>query len=57
MSIGLAFWIIYLICVLFGLWTSWPAGGGNLRPLGFPLVIFILIAFLGWRVFGPALHS
>ncbi len=57
MSAGIWFWIIYVICVLFGLWSDWPAGGPpNFRPLGGRVVVFILIGLLGWRVFGPPIQ-
>ena len=53
MSIGLAFWIIMLLWLVFGTWWSWPnhyAVGGN-------LMLFILLVLLGWKVFGPPIHG
>lgn len=53
MSISLLFWVIMLIGLLHGLYTnratvaSWI--GGN-------IVLWILLALLGWAVFGPAIH-
>ncbi len=55
MSAGIWFWIIYVLCVLFGLWSDWPADR-NMRPLGGRLVVFILLGLLGWRVFGPPIQ-
>ena len=61
MPAGIWFWIIYVLCVVFGLWAWWPAAPpqgqawGGFRPLGGILVIFILIGLLGWEVFGPPL--
>ena len=53
MSIGLLFWVIMLIGLLFGFYTNraapWPW-------LGNSFVIWILLALLGWAVFGPAIH-
>lgn len=56
MNIGLAFWILMLIWFVFGLvwhfgpaWPYWGFGSG--------LLLFILLLLLGWRVFGPPLHS
>ena len=58
MTIGLLFWILMLIWLVFGFWSNWPAAGPvNLRPIGGTLMLFILLAILGWKVFGPALHS
>ena len=52
MSISLLFWIIYLIALLFSVWSSWHA-----RNLGNTVPIWILIGLLGWQVFGPAIHK
>jgi sugar phosphate permease len=54
MSIGLLFWVIMVISLLFGLWSNWPAGA---KPIGSFLIVWILFALLGWQVFGPALHK
>lgn len=53
MSLGLAYYIILLIWLVFGLWHSWPnqfAVGGN-------AMLFILFLLVGWKVFGPPLHG
>ena len=53
MSIGLLFWVIMLIGLIFGLYTNrantfvWASNS---------LVLWILLALLGWAVFGPAIH-
>lgn len=53
MSLGLLFWIIALICIVFSWWSSRnPA----YAPYGWGAP-FILILILGWKVFGPALHG
>ena len=46
------FWIIYVLCVIFGLWSEWPSDG-NYRPLGGRFVVFVLLGLLGWGLFGP----
>ncbi len=53
MSAGIWFWVIYVICALFGGWSlrgspSYFWGGG--------LVVFILVGLLGWGVFGPPIR-
>jgi hypothetical protein len=54
MSAGIWFWIIYVLCVIFGMWSEWPAGpNGNYRPLGGRFAVFVLLGLLGWGVFGP----
>jgi hypothetical protein len=53
MTLGLAYWIIMLVWLVFGVWSHWPdlkAGGGN-------LILFILLLILGWKVFGAPLHN
>jgi len=55
MSIALLFWIIMLVWLIFGLWSQWPAGGPT--GIGNVIVLWILLALLGWHVFGPALHA
>lgn len=52
MTIGLAFWILALICIVFGFWSSRTPAYAT-YSWSAP---FILILILGWQVFGPALH-
>lgn len=54
MNIGLLFWVIMILGLIFGLYTN------RAKPLewaGSNLVYWVLLALLGWKVFGPALHS
>jgi len=53
MSIGLAFWVIMLVWLVFGVWSSWP----DLKSSGGTGLLFILLVLLGWKVFGPPIHS
>lgn len=51
MSIGLAFWILMLIWLIFGFIQH----GGHVGAYGFyghTLLLFILLLLLGWSVFG-----
>jgi hypothetical protein len=59
MTIGLLFWVIMIIWLLFGLWSNWPStpGAAGFRGIGGTLIEWILLALLGWKVFGPAIHS
>ena len=57
MTLGLLFWVIYLIAVLFGFWVNYEAN----QPLWFRragafLVLWVLVGILGWEVFGPAVR-
>jgi hypothetical protein len=55
-SISLAFWVLYLVAVVFGLWSNWPAAG-NVRPFGASLLVFVLIGLLGYAQFGAAIKG
>jgi hypothetical protein len=58
MSIGLIFWIIMLIWLLFALaWNFNWAGVSPHGPLGNSLLLFVLFLLIGWRVFGPPVHG
>lgn len=52
MSFGLAFWILMLLWLVFGLWHWYP----NYTIMGGNLLLFILLLLLGWKVFGTPLH-
>jgi len=57
MTRGLLFWILMILWLLFGLWWWWPAAGASYLVLGFPVLLFVLLALLGWQVFGPAIKG
>lgn len=59
MGIGLAFWIIMLVWAItggMGVYNA-PAGQTGWHTWGGSLMLFILLALLGWQAFGPALHG
>ncbi len=56
---GILFWVLMILWLLFGVWTSWPAPGSDRTAwggFGGTLLQFILFALLGWRIFGPPLQ-
>ena len=56
MSLGLAFWILMLIWLVFGL--AWHAGfAGPYGVWGSSILLFILLGLLGWHAFGPPIHG
>ena len=58
MPLAVAFWILFLLAIVFGFWgTTWPGNDGMYVHFGGKLVIFILVGLLGWRVFGPAVKG
>ena len=58
MAIGMAFWVLMLIWLVFGVAASWPGAPlGQYHGIVGNLLIFVLFALLGWHVFGAALHG
>jgi hypothetical protein len=54
MSIGLLFWFIWLIALLFGLWSEYVTGQPYPYKRGFGwFLMFVLTGLLGWKTFGP----
>lgn len=54
MQIQLLFWVLYLIALVFSLWST---GIGNPKLWGGNLLLFVLIGILGWATFGAAVHK
>jgi hypothetical protein len=59
MQKSLLFWVLMLLWLVIGIWGAWPSGGGPVAypMVGFGLVLFILVALLGTKVFGPPLQG
>jgi hypothetical protein len=55
MTIGLAFWIIMLIWLIFGIAIHFGVVGGIWAGANV-LLLFILFGLLGWQVFGAPLR-
>lgn len=56
MTLSLLFWLLMLLWAVFGLW--WPNRATPLAAfLPGNLLLFVLIAMLGWKVFGPAIRG
>jgi hypothetical protein len=56
MTIGLLFWILMVCWLIFGFVTNRTPEGFNYPVLGGSLIIWILLALLGWRLFGAAIR-
>lgn len=57
MPIGVLFWVIMIVWLLFGLyWNRSDFSRGNYNVVSGNLLLFILLAIIGWKVFGPILH-
>jgi low affinity Fe/Cu permease len=55
MSLGLAFWIIMLVWLVFGALLHFGMVGGMWAGAS-TLLLFVLFGLLGWKVFGAPLH-
>ena len=52
MNLSLLFWILYILAVVFSVWSAGPA---NPKVWGGSLLFFVLIGILGWAEFGAAI--
>lgn len=52
--VGLLFWLLMLLSLIFGAWLYWPPAGTptGWRPLGHSFLIWVLFFLLGLAVFG-----
>ena len=57
MGANIWFWLIYVLCLIFGIWGNNPwQPAPSWSPFGNMLVIFILFGLLGFRAFGSPIH-
>lgn len=56
MSLGLAFWVIMLVWLVFGLLVHFGVVGAAYVGAS-TLLLFVLFGLLGWQVFGAPLHK
>jgi hypothetical protein len=56
MTLALAYWVIMLVWLVFGLLIHFAVIGGMLIVGASTVLLFILFLLLGWQVFGPPLH-
>jgi hypothetical protein len=56
MTLGLCFWVLMLVWLVFGVLVHFSMVGGGLALAGNSLLLFVLFLLLGWQVFGPPLH-
>jgi hypothetical protein len=53
MSISLMYWILMLVWLVLGVWSSWP----NYKTSGGNALLFILLLILGWKIFGAPING
>lgn len=56
MTLGLCYWVLMLIWLVFGLLVHFSVVTGPYGLVGSSLLLFVLFLLLGWQVFGPPLH-
>jgi hypothetical protein len=56
MTRGLAFWVLMIIWLVFGIVSHFGVIPGAYGVVGGVILLFILFALLGWQVFGPPLR-
>lgn len=56
MTRGLAFWILMLVWLVWGLAWHFAWVSVSFGPLGGAILLFLLFGLLGWQVFGPPLR-
>jgi hypothetical protein len=56
MPIAILFWVIYLLAVIFGYWSTYTPGTPFNRPFIGVFALWVLVGILGWQVFGPAIR-
>jgi hypothetical protein len=57
MTLALLFWILAILAILFGAGLAWPRVPEARYAFGSQLLWWVLIALLGWAVFGPPLRA
>ena len=56
MPLGILFWVIFVVAVLFFGWHAYGTPYGY-HVVGGSAVTMVLIGILGWRVFGPTVRG
>jgi hypothetical protein len=58
MSFELLFWVIMLFWLIFGfVWNTNPTMLGTWGWMPNTFLLWVLLALLGWKVYGPMLHG
>jgi hypothetical protein len=57
MPIGILYWMLIILAVLFGgYWNFGRGEGANWGWFGMSLLHLVLFALIGWKLFGPVLQ-
>jgi hypothetical protein len=56
MTLGLLFWILMAIWLIFGILSHFGMVAGVYAVSANAVLLFVLFLLLGWATFGPPLH-
>ena len=56
MSLGLLYWILMLLWLVFSLWAGYPYTT-HIRPFGGSMFLFVLLLIIGWKIFGSPISG
>jgi hypothetical protein len=56
MTLGIAFWVIMIVWLVFGLLSHFAVIAGVWGATANVVLLFVLFAILGWQVFGAPLR-
>lgn len=57
MRMGVIFWVLMLLWMVFGIFGMWWPGLGPYQWYGHGLFLFVLFVLLGWKCFGPPVQN
>ncbi len=53
MTLAVLFWVLMIVSLVFGLWSGYTPGQPYpFRTWGGSVLLYVLLAILGWAVFG-----
>ena len=53
MTLAILFWVLYIVALVFGVWSGYTPGGPfAFKTWGGGFLVFVLIGILGWATFG-----
>lgn len=57
MTLNVLFWVLMIVWLVFGFWLDYvPGQPYPFRRGAWTFLVWILLAIIGWQVFGPAVH-
>lgn len=52
MPIGVLFWVLYVVAIIFGFWSNYDGQPLWYRRASAYAVLWLLVGILGWHAFG-----